>query len=136
LDVWTYFQQRETEAEELSLAPIGNYWRMVRAEEGSNDKRGRIFGDFALTEEVRLRVSEVVVVEDDHVHREEYAYFLVHEDDEVWGYERDLSHDPPVHRHVGPDHWREPAEPISFGDVVELAWEEVTRIYEQGPEGQ
>ena len=58
---------------------------MVAAEEGSEDKRGRIFGAFALTEEIHLHVNEVVVVEGNHVHREEYGYYLLNEGVEVWG---------------------------------------------------
>jgi hypothetical protein len=130
VDVWTYFHQRERECDDLSLVPFGDFWDMVAAEEGSEDKRGRIFGAFALTDEIVLHVSEVVVVENGHVHREEYGYYLVHNGIEVWGYERDLSHDPAVHRHVGSDHAHESAERISFAAVVELAWDEVTRIHE------
>lgn len=46
--------------------------------------------------------------------RSEYAYFLVVDGEEVWGEERDLSHDPAVHRHTTSDHTREPAKPIAF----------------------
>lgn len=76
-----------------------------------------------------LSVSETVVVTDEQsIHREEYAYYLIVDQVEVWGWERDLSHDPPVHRHVGPGHAREEADPISFRAAVELAWDEVTRL--------
>jgi hypothetical protein len=79
VDVWTYFQQRERECEELSLVPFGNFWDMIAAEERSDDKRGKMLGAFALTDEIHLHVSETIVVQDDHVHREEYAYYLVHQ---------------------------------------------------------
>jgi hypothetical protein len=129
VDVWTYFHQRESECDDLSLTPIGGFWNMVAAEEGSNDKRGRIFGAFALMDEINLHVSEVVVVQNDHVHREEYGYYLVNKGIEMWGFERDLSHEPAVHRHVGSEHQHEDAAAISFRAVVELAWAEVTRIH-------
>jgi hypothetical protein len=131
VDVWTYFQQREKECRELSLEPIGDFNDMIAAEAGSAGRRGRIFGAFALTEDAYIQVSEVVVVEDDHMHREEYGYFLIIDNNEVWGEERDLSHDPAVHRHIGPDHAREPSEPIAFRAAVERAWASVTEHYER-----
>jgi hypothetical protein len=71
-------------------------------------------------------------VEGNRVHREEYGCYLLNEGVEVWGEERDLSHEPAVHRHVGPNHAREVAEPISFRDAVERAWEDVARIHQFG----
>jgi hypothetical protein len=127
LDVWTYFQQREREFDELSLAPAPGIGPMFVEEVGSEGQRGRIFGAVSLLEDAYLAISERVVVRSGHIHREEYAYFLVINETEVWGYERDLSHDPEVHKHVGADHRRANAEPISFKAVVELAWEEVSR---------
>jgi hypothetical protein len=132
MDVWTYFQQRERDCEDLSLHPFGDFWDMVAEEEGSEGKRGRIFGAFAMTDEIHLHVSEVVVVKNDHIHREEYGYFLTNEGVEIFGEERDLSHDPAVHRHVGPDHERQASEPIAFREFVERAWDEVSRIHEHG----
>jgi len=46
---------------------------------------------------------------------------------EVWGYERDLSHDPPVHRHTFDHSERIEAGPVSFKEAVERAWNEVSR---------
>lgn len=127
LDVWTYFQQREREFDELSVAPTPGLRPMFAEEAGSDGQRGRIFGQVSLTDDAFLALSERVVVRAGHVHREEYAYFLVIDGAEVWGYERDLSHDPAVHKHMGPDLQRVDAEPISFKAVVELAWDEVSR---------
>jgi hypothetical protein len=130
VDVWTYFEQRERECASLSLVADGPYADTVAEEAGSDGMRGRVFGRFWLTDEppAFLAVSEVVVVTTaETVHREEYAYFLVINGEEVAGWERDLSHDPPVHRHIGPSHVREEAGPIPFRGAVELAWEEVTR---------
>ena len=90
-----------------------------------------MFGNLGLTERAFLRISEVVVVQNSHVHREEYAYYLIVDGEEFWGYERDLSHDPAVHRHVGPGHDRHPAERVTFQEVVDLAWEEVSKLEEE-----
>jgi hypothetical protein len=125
LDVWTYFAQREREFEELSLAPDPPD-AMFAVERGSSGRRGRVFGHVYLSDTVYLEISEVVVVQNDHIHREEYAYFLVMDGVEMWGYERDLSHDPPVHRHTFGHTSRIEAEPISFKEAVERAWQEMS----------
>ena len=114
LDVWVYFEQKEKEYAELSLEPDRHMEQMFAAEAGSGDQQGRIFGNLFLENDAFLAVHEVVVVDGNHVHRLEYSYFLVMDGREVWGYERDPTHDPPVHRHTGPDHVREGAEAISF----------------------
>jgi hypothetical protein len=123
-DIWSVFAQKVREFEELSLVPDRD--QMFAAEAGSNEMRGRVFGNLVLTEWAYLRIHEVLVVSGTHARREEYGYFLVIDGEEVWGYERDPTHDPPVHRHVGPDHRRERAKRITFKEVVELAWKEVS----------
>jgi uncharacterized protein DUF6516 len=100
---------------------------MFSEERGSGAMRGRVFGHLFLTDRAYLQVSELVVVEDDHIHRVEYGYFLIIDGEEVWGYERDPTHDPPEHRHVGPDHKHEPCGRMTFQEVAELAWAEVTK---------
>lgn len=131
MDVWTYFSQKERELRELSLAPEGTFGDMVAEEEGSYGTRGRSFGNAILTEHAYLSIHEVVVVVNDHDHREEYGYFLVIGGEEIWGYERDPSHDPPVHRHTT-GHQRHPGEAIPFKEVAERAWREVTERAERG----
>jgi hypothetical protein len=127
MDVWEYFAQREREFAGLSVAPDPRITEMFAEEAGSNGMRGRIFGTVFLAENAYLAISEKVVVRGNHIHREEYGYFLVVDDAEVWGYERDPSHEPAVHRHIGPDHSRhDNAEPISFKKVVQLAWDDLS----------
>jgi hypothetical protein len=130
VDVWEYFDQKEREFSDLSLNPENDFAEMFWEEEGSHGKRGRVLGKLGLTERAFLEISEVVVIQNNHVHREEYAYFLVIDGAEVWGEERDLSHKPAVHRHVGPDHERHPAEPISFRAAAKRAWDEVSDLEE------
>ena len=121
MDVWEYFHQKESECREYSLVPEIPFQQMCSEEEGSGGTRGRIFGRFALSERAYLSVHEVVVVENDHIHREEYGYFLVIDGGEVWGFERDPTHDPPEHGH-GEEHTRVPAARGTFKQVVDLAW--------------
>src|SRR5437773_88204 len=119
--------QKEREFQDLSLAPDRSFDDLFAEEAGSDGQRGRIFGSLWLDSErpAFLAVSELVVVRGNHVHREEYAYFLVIDGVEIFGYERDPSHEPAVHRHTAGHSSREPAEPTAFRDVAELAWKEV-----------
>jgi hypothetical protein len=127
VDIWTYFSQREKEFEEFSLAPDPPD-AMFAEEHGSNGRRGKVFGHAHLSDNAYLEIhEEVVIVDESHVHREEYGYFLIIDGVEMWGYERDPSHDPPVHRHTYGHSERIDADPISFKDAVELAWQEVSR---------
>lgn len=125
MDVWTYFAQREKEHADLSLAARAPD-AMFSEEMGSKGQRGRVLGHVYLNENAYLEVSEIVVVVDDHVHREEYGYFLVMDGEEIWGYERDLSHDPPVHRHTFGHSERIEDQPVSFKEVAERAWREAS----------
>jgi hypothetical protein len=129
MDVWTYFDQREREATQLSLAPEGPFDRMCAEEDGSNGTRGRIFGRFVLTDGAYLQIHELVEVEGNGIHRIEYGYFLVIDGIEVWGYERDPNHEAEGlldHRHTEEHQDRIKCDPISFKEVVELAWEEAS----------
>jgi hypothetical protein len=125
-DIWEYFEQRRRECRELSLKEEE---LLCLGEEGSDGCWGQMHGALTLTDKTYLQVSEIVHVEHGHVHRVEYAYYLVHDGAEVWGRERDPSHDPAVHAH-GRDHVRyddeEHQEPISFKQAVEMAWQTVT----------
>src|SRR4051812_38288808 len=95
---------------------------MFAEEEGSHGKRGRIWGRILLTDRTFLQVSERVEVSGGSARRTEYAYFLVIDGAEVWGYERDPTHDPAVHKHDR-THARAPCEPVSFKRALEMAWE-------------
>jgi len=130
-DVWEYFDQRRREHRDLSVAESDDF--LFVAEEGSGGLRGQIFGAVTLWDVAFLSVHEVVLIEDGSAHREEYGYFLVINGAEIWGHERDPSHDPPVHCH-GSDHSRHAAKaPISFREAVEMAWETSSIEAEYGP---
>jgi hypothetical protein len=127
VDVWDYFRRREGEHAEMSLEPDRDFAEMFQAEAGSDDRRGRIAGSLYLTDTARIDLLERVVIRaNDRPYRERYAYFLVIDGYEVWGEERHRTHNPPVHRHVGPAHERFPSEPIAFKKFVARAWEEVS----------
>jgi hypothetical protein len=130
MDVWDYFWQKEREFSDLSLTPDREFDDLFAEERGSNGQRGRIFGNLNLDSPVEafLAVSKLVVVEENHVHREEYAYYLVVRGDEIWGYERDPTHTPAVHRHTEGHQERFEAEPISFKEVTEMAWKYVSDV--------
>ncbi len=134
MDVWTYFLQRETECQGLSLTPLdGPFAEMCFEVEGSDGQRGRWIGNLYLSAQVYLAVSETVQVVGQHVERDEYAYYLVVEGEEVWGYETDLSHEPSTHAHFGPHHPPGVECPrVSFPDVAQLAWDEFSSRVESG----
>jgi hypothetical protein len=76
-----------------------------------------------------------VVVEGEHVRREKYAYYLVVDDEEIGGYERDPMHPVPEHRHCG-EHQPggEPHPAISFKVAVAEAWDWLsTHVREERP---
>ena len=107
---------------------------MFADQEGSNGRRGRVIAELMLTERSRLFVHEVVVVVGGrYIRREEYASYLVVDDEEVWGFDRDMSHSPAVHGHVGPDHRRTLTRRVTFKQVVELAWTEVSVLESTAP---
>lgn len=123
MDVWEYFAQREREFAEMSVdgSGVGFY-----EEEGSDGQAGRMVGDVYFNEAVYLAIHERVVVEGNSIHRTEYAYFLVMDGTEYWGYERDPTHDPPVHRHTFGHEERLDADPVSFKEACGMAWTEVS----------
>ena len=63
-----------------------------------------------------------------------YSYYLVVNGAEARGWEKDPTHDPPVHGHVGPDHeWTEAPE-VSLREAIDLAWDEV-QLWAEGESG-
>jgi hypothetical protein len=126
MDVWEYFGQKEREFRELSLVPDRDFEELFAEAAGSNGRRGRIFGNLNLTDNAFLAVSELVIVAGSHIRRLEYGYFLVIDGEEIWGYERDPTHSPTVHRHIQ-GHRREECRPVAFKMVVDLAWREISR---------
>jgi hypothetical protein len=95
---------------------------------GSAGHRGRIFGLLFLAGapvNAYIACSEIVRVRGNRMTRDEYAYFLIIDEEEIFGYERDLSHDAPVHMNTR-GHVRKEASPMPFKKFVELAWAEVS----------
>jgi hypothetical protein len=121
VDVWEYFESKRREVSEASLVLDEGDLQFIVLD-GSGGQRGRVWGRIGFTERTFLQVSELVVVAGSGVHRKEYAYYLIIDGAEVWGYERDLTHDPAVHRHDR-NHNREPCDAVSFKQVLEMAWE-------------
>jgi len=127
MDVYEYFHSRERECRELSLAPETSYDELFAEEEGSEGQRGIMWGRLVLSRRAFLNVFESVCVVGTGIHREEYGYYLITDGYEVWGYDRDPSHDPPEHMHHGSDHGRLPAGRVEFHEVVEKAWETLSQ---------
>ncbi len=133
MDVWEYFHQREAECRDLSLVPDGSFAEMCSALDGSEGQGGIFFGRLILSERAFLNVFELVRVHGTGVHRVRYSYYLIIDGTEVWGYDRDPDHDPPLHRHQGTAHTRYPCRRMTFREVAEQAWE--TASAEEGLQG-
>ena len=56
-------------------------------------------GRILVSDRTFVHVSERVEVCGAGIHRTDYAYYLIIDGGDVWGYERDPTHDPAVHRH-------------------------------------
>jgi hypothetical protein len=98
---------------------------MCAEEEGSGGQRGIFFGRLVLSDRAFLSVFEVVQVTGTGIHRERYSYYLIIDGFEIWGYDRDPGHVPPLHRHTGTSHRRHPCRRMTFAEVAGQAWETV-----------
>jgi hypothetical protein len=128
VNVFDYFDRLERACARLSLHCDD---LTCAALEGSNDRQGRILGylTFEVDEDVEacLYVSERVVIgDDDQPNVFEYSYYLVIDKVEQWGWEIDLSHDPPVHRHTREHAERLAAKRVSLTDMIDQAWNDVS----------
>ncbi len=121
MDVWEYFEQRDREVAEQSAAWDSDFGSPYSEEQGSNGQRGRIFGRVVLSERAFLAVNEAVEIRGSGVTRLEYAYYLVYDEAQLWGEERDPTHTPAVHQHDR-DHNRYPSSVISFKAALTKAW--------------
>jgi hypothetical protein len=132
--VWEYFEQRKDEIAKFGLTLDDGF--LFVEEDGSNGQRGRLWGRVIVNDRTFLQVSErVELLTESGIHRTDYAYYLIVDGDEIWGYERDPTHDPAVHRHDR-DHNRYPCDPISFKDAMEKAWETAGREDSWAPSEQ
>jgi hypothetical protein len=123
MDVWEYFGQREAECADMSVDCRDLHFY---AEEGTGDQVGTMLGHVYFDDRTYLDIHERVEVRGNSVHRTDYAYCLVMDGVEYWLYERDPTHDPPVHRHTLSHAESLEAEPVSFKHVCKLAWREVS----------
>lgn len=125
MDVWTYFQQKETEFRDRCGAVPDD--AVFEEEPGSNGQRGKLFAQLLLGEDAYLQVYESAVVRNGAIHREVYSYALIVDGAHAHGWERDPLHtDAVVHEHTGSERVRQPSEPVSFKAVVEAAWDILT----------
>jgi hypothetical protein len=120
VDIFIYGQERRRECEEMSLFGMD----IRAAAEDGDDQRGRLLGAAYLDETAYIEVHEIVVIQGENVRREKYAYYLVAEDEEIGGYERDPYHDPAEHYHCGEhEPGGIPHPTVSFKEAVRKAWD-------------
>lgn len=121
MDLLEYFDARRRECERMSLAECIDY-PLEGLILDHDATLGRLLGRVYLDESAYIEISERLEARDTHVYRVQYAYFLVVNDQERCGLERDPTHDPVEHGHVGPEHERVTAGRVSFLEAVDLAW--------------
>jgi hypothetical protein len=132
VDVWEYFQTRDRELADCSLRMVDGI--SPYAEEEGNDQRGMIFCSVAFSgydpDSTYLSIHEVVAVRGSGITRTRYAYFLVIDGEEIGGYERHATHDPPVHRHCSGKrpHETAPSKVVSFKEAAREAWKYVSEF--------
>ncbi len=119
--MWEYFETKRREISDRSASLDDGF--LFAEFTGSDGQRGRVWGRAIINDRAFLQIGETVVVEGSGISREDYAYYLIIDEVEVWGYERDPSHDPAVHRHVGGEHQRGPADRVTLVWALDKAWE-------------
>lgn len=117
-----YVDERERECKALSLHHTEPPSYALEA--GSDGKRGRVVMLLGMTQRAVLAVSELVEIQSDYVHRVEYAYYLVIDEQEYCARDFDAIHG--YHGH-GPGHERVQADRITFKAAAERAWELVSQ---------
>lgn len=84
VDIWDYFDRWERQCGKHVPSDTASD-RMHWALADSDDTRARIFGRLVISERAFLKVSERVIIVDGQPCRVEYSYYLVLDDEEVWG---------------------------------------------------
>jgi len=113
-----YFRHRELEIQANSAAAD-----QLSFEAAPDGLSGRIFGNLGLTENVALRVHERISIKDGAFVVEKYVYNLMRDGVTIWAYDKDPTHDPVTHGHVGPNRVRSAAGRMTMDNVLRLAWE-------------
>jgi hypothetical protein len=123
VDSQTYRAERERECREVSASCDQ---LTVALEHGTDPPRARLLGLAHLRDDAYVKMSEIVELHDDYVHRIKYSYFLQARGMEIGGYERDPLHDPAEHMHCtirdGHVSGGEPTPEVSFKEAVGKAW--------------
>lgn len=133
MDIWDYFERRERECDSQSLIPSETLPTQYLELKGSNGTMGRIIARLEMSERASIAVMErVQILDESHSHRLEYSYFLIFDGEEVYGRERDPTHDPAEHGHRR-DHVRESAGRVTFTEFAETAWEIVSDLAVDDP---
>ena len=133
MDIWNYFDQREAlfESRLVTVRPRARNPSAYLAEPSSGDSRGIISADVVLTDDVYLKVFELVEVRGTGVVRLRYSYDLVINGAIAYQWHNDPKNHPeaPIHEHepVGKTRARYTnTEPVSLEAVLDHVWDEAT----------
>lgn len=129
MDLISYFELQERNIAERSLLERIEVEIAPDDRAGTLEARADLRADTEL--DAHLRIYErAVAAGRNKVEVVKYTYYLVVDGDEYRAWERDPTHDPPVHGHIGSDHKWIPAPEVTVAEALELAWNEVQLIAE------
>jgi hypothetical protein len=125
MDVWGYFNQKETEfRDRCGHVPDEAVFEADAPDGASGSLRAR----FWLADDAYLDVYEgIEIIDASHIHRRAYSYVLIIDGVHEHSWERDPTHpEMPIHEHHGPNRERIPSSRISFADAVEQVWDRLS----------
>jgi hypothetical protein len=127
VDLTSYFELQERNIAERSVL------EQIKVEIAPDDRTGTLEARANLRADTELDASlriyeRAVAAGRNKVEVAKYTYYLVIDGDEYRAWERDPTHTPPVHGHMGSDHRWIPAPEVTVAEALDLAWNEVQLV--------
>jgi hypothetical protein len=123
-DIWSYFLQLEQAVKGGSVLEEITFELAPDEQSGTFRCNANLRADTELDAYVKA-FERAVLNEHGQVEVAKYSYYLIVNGAEARAWEKDPTHDPPVHGHIGSDHQRTDAPEVSLREALDLAWDEV-----------
>jgi len=121
LDISNYLSEREHKLSKTLGLPIDE----MNFELALDGQSARMWGNITLTDEVSLSVRERIELVDGRAHIVKYSYYIIVDGAEARGFDKEPTHNPPVHGHIGPNHAWTQAPEITLEAALDRCWDEV-----------